>query len=115
MTTTRRNIVELQEISPSIEDIGELIRKLNENTVELNFILRQLTMTNLDGEIKVVTIPAGETLKISHRLAIVPAYRIILRQEGGGVIRDGVFTKNYVELINDGASDANLTIILNKE
>lgn len=115
MTISRRNIVELAEIDPSIEEMPELIESLNETITELNFILRQLTFRNLDGEIKEVTIAANSTARINHRLGIKPAHRVILRQSGGGVIKDGDFTENYIELINDGASDATLIIILSKE
>ena len=115
MITTNRNIVELEEISEDITEVKELIAKINDNTTELNFILRQLTFRNLDGEIKSVEIEANSTARIPHRLGIAPAHRVILRQAGGGVIKDGEFTKNYIELTNDGASKATLTILMNKE
>lgn len=114
MTTSRRNIVELEELDTDITEIPELIESLNETITNLNFILKQLTYANFDGQIKDVTILAGATLKINHRLKGIPAHRMILRQSGGGVIRDGVFNENYIELINDGASSAKLTIIINK-
>ena len=115
MTTTRRNIVELSEIDENISNIDDLVVTLNETITELNFILRQLTFRNLDGEIKEVEIAANSTARINHRLGIKPAHRIILRQSGGGVIKDGEFNRNFIELTNDGASDATLTILLNKE
>ena len=114
MTISNRNVMELSEISEGITDLPELIVKLNEQVVELNFILAQLTFRNLDGQIKTIEIPAGSTLKIGHVLKTVPAHRVILRQEGGGVIRDGSFTKDHIELINDGGSTAKLTIIVSK-
>lgn len=114
MTTIKRNIIELSEIPTDIQDIEKLIEILNSNITEVNFILSQLTMSNMDGEIKDITIPATSTLRVNHKLRVIPAHRIILRQEGGGVIRDGNFTENYVELINDGSTSAKITVILNK-
>ncbi len=115
MTTIRRNIVELEEISEKETDINEVVRIINRNTVETNFILRQFTFSNMDGEVKSVSIEAGATADISHRLGIIPAHRVILRQSGGGVIKDGDFTKDYIQLTNDGADTADLVILINKE
>jgi hypothetical protein len=115
MTTKTRNIVELQEIDPDITEISSLVRELNNTIVELNFILSRFTLSNLDGEIKSVTIPASGTLVVSHRLKTIPRHRIILKQVGGGLITDGNFTPNYIELNNSGVSDAIITIIILKE
>jgi hypothetical protein len=112
--TFNRNIVELQEIDTAITEVPELVNVLNDNIVELNFILSKLTMGNFDGEIKTVTIPATSTLRIWHKLKVIPPHRSILRQAGGGVISDGVFGVNYIELKNDGNSPATLTIIIHK-
>lgn len=115
MTTSRRNIIELKEIREDVQDIPSLIERVNEAIVEINFILRSLTLTNLDGQITTATIPANETLRVPHRLQLVPKYRIILKQVGGGVIEDGDFTKNYIELKNNGGTDAVVTIIIVKD
>tara|TARA_R110000744_G_scaffold371682_2_gene482856 strand:- start:298 stop:645 length:348 start_codon:yes stop_codon:yes gene_type:complete len=115
MTTENRNIVELRELDTSITEVSEVISNLNETIVELNFIIRQLTMSNLDGEIKSVTIPASGKLVVSHRLKTIPRHRIILKQVGGGLITDSQFTSNYIELNNSGVTDANITIIILKE
>jgi len=115
MTTSIRNIVELEELSPTITEMGDLIVEMNEKIVELNFILRQMTLSNLEGDVKTVTIPAGRTIEISHRLKTIPAHRILLRQAGGGLITDGKFTPNYIELNNSGGTDATITIIILKE
>ena len=113
--TARRNIVELEELREDIIDIETLRGKLNESIVELNYILRSLTLSNIDGEIKTVTIPANTTLRIGHRLKIIPKYRIILKQQGGGHILDGEYTRNYIELENTGITDTTLTLMIVKD
>jgi len=115
MTTNKRNIIELREIREDIEDISTIREEINASIVELNYILRSLTLVNLDGEIKKVTLPAGETIRVSHRLQIKPKYRIILGQVGGGAITDGAFTSNYIELINNGGSDAVVSLVIVKD
>lgn len=115
MTTESRNIVDLSEIGPEIKDMESLVGSLNETIVELNFVLRQLTMINMDGEVQNITIPATGTLTVGHRLKTIPRHRIILKQVGGGVITDGQFTSNYIELNNSGVTDAIVTIIILKE
>ncbi len=112
---SRRNIIELKEIRETPENLEELVQYWNESIVELNFILRSLTISNLDGELKTVTINAGETLKVNHRLKLIPKYKIILKQQGGGVILDGDFTRNYIELNNTGSDMATVTVLIVKD
>jgi hypothetical protein len=114
-TSVNRNILELQEIREEVQDIETLKSKINDTIVQLNFILRSLTLSNLDGELKTVTVPANTTLRISHRLKLVPKYKIILNQSGGGLITDGAKTRNYIELTNSGGTDAIVTLIIVKD
>lgn len=109
-----RNIIELSEIDENLEDISDIIKNINRNTTEINFILRALAISNLDGELLQLSIGAGDTKRISHKLGITPKYRLILAQSGGGVIKDGNFTANYVEFTNDGADTANIVVKLLK-
>lgn len=113
--SNRRNIIELRELRDDVQDLPTMKERINEAIVEINYILRSLTLVNLDGEIKSVSIPAGETVRVTHRLRLVPKYRIILGQVGGGVITDGEFTNNYIELTNNGATDTTLSVIIVKE
>lgn len=115
MTTNRRNIVELAELGDSIKTIEDAKISLNESITELNYILRNLTLLNLDGEIITTTIPASGTLRVPHKLGIVPKYKILLKQVGGGLVTDIEFTRNYVELSNAGGTDAEITIIIVKD
>ena len=115
MTTARRNIIELREIREETENISDVVEAVNEAIVEINYILRSLTLANLDGEIKTVTIPASSVGRISHRLKIVPKYRIVLKQVGGSTILDGRYTRNYIELENTGITDTTLTLMIVKD
>lgn len=115
MTINRRNIVELAELGDDIQDIEQMKVSLNETITELNFILRSLTMANIDGEIKTITIPASSTLQVPHKLGVVPKYKILLKQIGGDLIRDVEFTTNYIELQNLGGTPAEITIIIVKD
>ena len=72
-------------------------------------------MGNIDGLVKDVRIPANQTVRVSHNLQIIPTPRIILSQRGGGTITDGNFTRNYIELINNGGTEARLRIIIVKD
>lgn len=113
--TVRRNIIELAEIGEDVTDISEMRRIMNENIVEINFILRNLTLSNLDGEVVTSIIPASGTVKIPHKLRILPKYRILLKQTGGGVITDVNFTETYIELSNSGGSDASVILFIVKD
>ena len=64
---------------------------------------------NLNGQIiENIALPAsGEEIKIPHRLKAVPKYRIILRQDGVGVVVDGGdWNENYITLKGVGLPTA---------
>lgn len=114
-TTINRNIVELREIPEDVTDIEEIKRIYNESITELNFVLRSLTLKNLDGEIITREIPASSTVDIPHKLGIVPKYKILLRQVGGGLVRDLNFTDTYVRLEHLGIEPTTITFIIVKD
>ena len=115
MTINTRNVIELQEIEAGVQTIPDLVSRLNETIVELNFILRSLTIRNLDGEIRSVKIPANTTIKVNHGLNVTPKLRIMLRQLGGGLITDGIFSRKWIELTNSGGSEAEITVLIVKD
>lgn len=115
MIELSRNIVELSEIPEGIETVEDIRNHFNIAITELNFILRALALKNLDGELIEVSLEAGETKKISHSMKVIPKYRIIVSQVGGGVIKDGNFTDNYIELSNGGSDSALITVKLLKD
>lgn len=114
MTINRRNIIELAELTED-QDLEQSKESLNESITEINYVLRNLNLRNFDGEIITATLAAGATTRVPHKLSIVPKYRIILKQVGGGLVTDGEYTKEYIELINGGGSDAVVTIIIVKD
>lgn len=85
-----------------------------ELTTTLNDALINLSTENFGGQIARAMIPARQTVRIAHSLRVVPAYRIILRQEGNGLITDGDFTNFYVELENNGTEAVSVTVLLLK-
>ena len=92
------------------ESYNLLIDDLNTTLTGLSF------SSNFGSDILTdIEIAAGETARFTHKLGVVPVHRLITRQIAGGLITDGVFTKNYIELINTGASRVRLTVILIKE
>ena len=55
--------------------------------------------------IRDVEIAAGGTANIDNQLQIIPNERYIVRQTGNGVITDGDWTLETLELVNQGAED----------
>jgi hypothetical protein len=60
-----------------------------------------------------VKIDAGQEITIDNKLSVAPTKRIIVRQDGGGLITDGrkPWNNEQVSLINNGASVARVTVI----
>jgi len=50
-----------------------------------------------------VEIAAGATAVIDNQLGVIPNERYIVRQTGNGVITDGDWTVDALELVNNGA------------
>ena len=79
-------------------------------TTALNDFFQNVGLDNFGGQtISNISIPQGQRLRISHSLKVVPQYRIILRQTGNGVISDGDWNSNFIELINNSSDE---TVIL---
>jgi len=99
-------------------NVGELIREyLNPLIDGVNDQFKAMSLKqNFDVyTIEGATVPASGESKLSHKLGVEPKSRLIVKQVGGGAITDGEFTKDYVVLKNDGATDASITVILFKE
>lgn len=92
---------------------------LNELIERVNFLGRNLSLqSNFDGQIvENLTFTAGETKQIPHSLGKIPKFRIILRQEGNGVISDipSGWTDKSIKLINNGAVSVTATIMIVRE
>jgi hypothetical protein len=92
--------------------------KLNKLFRLFNFITRNLSLDrNFSSSIVEVSFAAGETKTISHFLGVKPKYRIILRQEGNGVLSDIPYLWSNVSatIINNGSVAVRATIMFLKE
>lgn len=84
---------------------------------DLNAILSNFSLTrNFDTQyIQGVEIAAGATARIEHRLRVIPAYKLVVHQSGGGLITDGDYAEKHIELTNTGGSTATISLIIFKE
>jgi len=99
------------------EEIDVAVKeKLNTNFVNIMTQLRHISLKNsFDSQlVEKVVIPNGETLRINHKLKVVPESRIITRHIGNGLVTDGNFTDKYIELINNGPEEVTLNVIILK-
>ena len=110
--------------SPDIPDLPEdasleeAIAHINRVSAEFTTLSKLLSFTaNFDGYITTVTIPASGSLKVQHFLGIIPKYRIILKQEGNGVISDipSEWNDKTITLVNNGVVDVTITILIARE
>lgn len=112
-----RSAFEIREIMEGSE-LEDVILEYNEMVKFLNFITKQLSLqSNFDGQVIDVAIPATTNKRIYHKLGIVPKYRLILRQEGNGLLSDIPLEWNdkFVTIRNNGAVEVKATILLLKE
>ena len=100
------------------EDDSTFYKKANSLVELLNFTLKRLALSkNFDSYIAEVSMIAGEEKTISHFLGVRPKYRIILRQEGNGVLSDipSLWTEKVAVIKNNGAVAVTATIMFLKE
>ena len=66
---------------------------------------------HLGGEIIEITFAANETKIVPHRLGRIPAFRLVLRQSGNGLITDvdSAWTDKTVGFINNSANAVQIT------
>jgi hypothetical protein len=99
-------------------ELADVIKAHNELVQELNFLSTKLTTKNFDGQIiENLTLTNGEEKDVSHTLGVVPKFRIILRQEGNGVITDipSGWIKSSIKIKNNGPDSVTLTLFLVRE
>ena len=112
---SKRNIIELSELGDDITDIESLKESMNRSITELNFILRSLTLVNFDGVVLTGTIPASGSLRLPHKLGIVPKYWITVSQVGGGSITESAKDNSSITLDNSGGTAAEIAVLIVKE
>lgn len=112
-----RSSFELRELEPDSE-ISDVVFEYNEMIKRINTLFKSLSIqSNFDCQIIDVSIPAATEQRIYHRLGIPPKFRLILRQEGNGLLTDIPlqWNDNFVTIRNNGAVTVNATIALIKE
>lgn len=108
----------------SFKDIAKLPETpenkiLNELIDQFNLLSHNVSLSsNFDSQIvENITFAAGEEKVIPHKLGIMPRFRIILRQEGNGVISDipSGWNKYSIKLKNNGSVAVTVTIMVVRE
>lgn len=111
------DIEELEDTS----ELADVIKTFNKLVASYNFINKSLSIqSNFDGYIaENVVVPSTGLKKISiqHFLGVKPKWRIILRQEGNGVITDipSEWNDKVITLYNNGSVDVTLTVFIVRE
>lgn len=101
------------ESSPS--EVIETLNKLNEAQ---SFLSTNISLkSNFDGEIVSVKFAAGETKIIPHMLGKVPSGRIIIKQQGNGVLSDipSDWKTTSIKMINNGVVEVTATMLIVRE
>ncbi len=117
INTTYRSHNDMKSISVGAT-LEEVITGFNELVNDYNRFNKLLSFqSNFDGYIAEVYLAAGETKTISHFLGVIPKYRIILRQEGNGVISDipSGWTDKAITIINNGVVAITATLLIARE
>jgi len=99
-------------------DISTIIKNTNLLIDSFNFLSRYMSFkNNFDGQIIDISFTAGEEKVISHGLGVKPKHRIILNQEGNGVLSDvpSGWNKFQIKLKNNGAVSVTATVMIVKE
>jgi hypothetical protein len=98
-------------------DENKVLDKLNELIDSFNFTVSKFNLSAFDGQIIEVSFSAGENKVIPHKLGKSPKYRIILRQEGNGVLSDtpSGWNEFQIQIKNNGAVSVTATIMLLRE
>ena len=112
-----RSQPDLSFVDPDTITKEELAKKYNKIIDFINFFNKNLSFNSFDGTVKKIEIEANNTGRIYHYLGTIPKYRIILTQEGNGVISDisSEWTESYITIRNNGTEKVTLTLLISKE
>jgi len=113
-----RSEYEIEELEPE-SSLEDMVRVFNKLVTSYNFTTKSLSFqSNFDGYLaENVKIPAASTVLIQHFLGVKPKWRIILKQEGNGVITDipSSWTDKVIALYNNGAVEVTASILIVRE
>jgi hypothetical protein len=92
--------------------------KLNYFMKEFSSFSKSLSFqNNFDGYIASVTFPASSSVKIEHFLGVTPKWRVVLRQEGNGVLSDisSGWDSTFITMKNNGTEVVTASILIARE
>jgi hypothetical protein len=119
MTTgVSRAEIELEQLPSDDITAEDVVNSINKTNNFINFLSKNISLqSNFNCFIAEVEIPATSQLQIQHYLGVVPKYRIILRQQGNGVLTDipSGWTNKVITLYNNGAVTVTATIMIVRE
>jgi hypothetical protein len=109
-----------KDIRPLEDDatLDKVVDTLNTFINSYNFLTKSFSFEkNINGFFTQVTIPANSEISIQHFLGVKPKYRLILRQEGNGIISDvsSGWDDKVITLFNNGAVQITATILIVRE
>lgn len=107
-----------KDIGKNVEEaVHKSIDKINEMIDAHNETITKFSLSAFDGQIIQLSFSAGEEKLIPHKLGKTPSFRIILRQEGNGVLSDTPSSWNafQIKIKNNGLVSVTATIMLLRE
>lgn len=109
---------EVPKLTPNAE-VSDVIVGVNELINEFNFLAKNFSLKeNTDGQLlENIVFAAGEDKVIPHKLGKKPKHRLILNQEGNGVLSDtpSGWNQYQIKIKNNGAVSVTATIMLIRE
>lgn len=58
-----------------------------------------------------IQIASGATQEITNDLRVIPTSRLIVKQEGNGIVTDGAWDLDVVRLVNNGPNSVTISVI----
>lgn len=103
---------------PEDAELSQVIDATNKLIESYNFLNKFISFqSNFDGYVTNVTLPATTEVRVQHFLGVTPKFRVILRQEGNGVLSDipSEWNDKYIVMRNNGAVTVSATILIARE
>lgn len=103
---------------PNDAELVTVIDTTNKLINAFNFLNKFLSFqSNFNAYVTSITIPATSTIQVQHFLGVTPKWRIILRQEGNGVITDipSGWNDTIITLYNNGSVAVTASIMIARE
>jgi hypothetical protein len=105
----------------SISDAGKYLQVyLYPWLINISTCLRKLQFDDnfVTFRVQNISISSGQTVRINNDFKsrfpggqVIPSGRVIFKQTGNGIVSDGTWTADTIEMINNGPSDVVVSII----